>query len=33
MSRLALHNILSESKVLQVYKKEETLEKKFVNFG
>lgn len=33
MSRLALHNILSESKVLQVHKKEETLEKKFVNFG
>lgn len=33
MSRRALHNILSESKVLQVYKKEETLEKKFVNFG
>lgn len=33
MSRLALHNILYESKVLQVYKKEETLEKKFVNFG
>lgn len=33
MSRLALHNIPSESKVLQVHKKEEKCEKQFVNLG